>query len=756
MRYVSRTLHAAPSCFTSELAIADRKNLAEFFSLDSETLSQNEAPASQFELDGDEVVVALSELFNGKCAFCETRTYINFHWFRPISDAMPLAKSEHAHLYYVWLRSDWNNLYASCSDCISSSRRQFPVVGGDRGRLPTLKELNAFAGRPVGEWPFDPTDRPRILDPCRTKNMVRHLAFFSDGSVLPRSAAGEATIEQYHLNRNALQDSRRRAFSDYLDLFDHALSTGDVETPFAFEKLEFGGAWYLLVRRAALFAGERLGRQLKLSPKALPNTVLNLSATGLGRDALYEGFSSSRPHLKRTLVRKPNSARQLVAIRIQNFKAVEHLVIPIITPPSRSTEMGLQIEATALVILGENAVGKSSVLEAAALTSLDAKSRANLGIPPSTFLLNPSLLGASDENLARDAVVSLKFSDGEETVLRILKDAYIEEKPGIMPPVFAYGAFRQYTARSSSRPSGGHVRSLFRSDVLLPNPEQWLLGLPDAEFAMVARALKHVFIVEGEFDVIRRDKINKRCLIVNSVGDGNIEVITPLMSVSSGFRSVVGMVCDILAGMLKLQNKNERQSFADLASLIMIDEIESHLHPRWKMQIISALRRTFPRSTIIATTHDPLCLRGLHPDEVIVLRQTMVENPGADELPVKVEKLEQLPNVENLTIEQLLTSDFFSMFSTDSVEVEERLARLADSLSRQTGGGVIDESDAALIAGLKREVIDVIPIGSTEIQQIIVEAVHQYLLQRRAASAKQLGELKQQTRQAIIDALGGL
>lgn len=757
MRYVSRKSQKAPKCFTSEASIADRLVLANFFEQDSEILSQTDAPATNFELDGNEVVSSLSDLFKGKCAFCESRTYVNIHWFRPTSEAQPLAKSEHAHLYYVWLRTDWNNVYAACPECNSNAKRTFPVKGGDRGRLPTVDELSNFARGGRAEWPFEPNDKYVVIDPCRTTSMVRHLSFTFDGNVHPLSIAGRATIDLFRLDRPSLQEARQRAFSDYIGLFDRALTVGDRESAFEFESLEFGGAWQLLVRQAVVLAGEKLGRRVKLSPKDLPNTVLALWSTDIGREALLEGLNGVRPEMRRKVaqdIRRITVNRQLSTIQLENFKAIESLEIPLSGPSALDPESGRVAEATALVILGENAVGKSSVLEAVALAAAGAKARASIGAPPSSFILAPELLGAMSGRRAQHALITLGFADGEITALRVREHHFVEEKVSGMPPLFAYGAFRQYTARSSSRPIAGHIQSLFRTDVLLPNPEQWLLGLDEDEFAMVARALKHIFVVEGEFDVIRRDMENKRCLIVSRVGDSGSEVITPLMSVSSGFRSVLGMVSDIFAGMLRLQKRNERQSFAEFSSLILIDEIEAHLHPRWKMQIIAALRRTFPGSTIIATTHDPLCLRGLHPDEVVVLRHISVENPSVDEHPVKVEKLEQLPNVENLTIEQLLTSDFFSMFSTDSIEVEERLARLGDLVSKQRGGKAIDAKDEALMAELKKEVVDVIPIGSTEVQRLILEAVHEYLGQRRATSDSQLKALRKQTRLAIIDALG--
>jgi predicted ATP-binding protein involved in virulence len=58
---------------------------------------------------------------------------------------------------------------------------------------------------------------------------------------------------------------------------------------------------------------------------------------------------------------------------------------------------------------------------------------------------------------------------------------------------------------------------------------------------------------------------------------------------------------------------------AHLSGLVLIDELDLHLHPTWQATFISALRKTFPRVQFVATTHSPLVLSSLRPDEIIVL-----------------------------------------------------------------------------------------------------------------------------------------
>jgi len=145
------------------------------------------------------------------------------------------------------------------------------------------------------------------------------------------------------------------------------------------------------------------------------------------------------------------------------------------------------------------------------------------------------------------------------------------------------------------------------------------------------------------------------------------------------------------------------------------------------MQVMAALRKVFPNATIIATTHDPLCLRGMHDQEVIVLNRSLKsDGDNPDGLPVLVETILALPNVENLTVEQLLISDFFSMFSTDSPTAELNLARLSDLIAREARGEVLTGPELTTLRDLREEVVDALPLGSSEVQRMVEETVSRF------------------------------
>lgn len=82
---------------------------------------------------------------------------------------------------------------------------------------------------------------------------------------------------------------------------------------------------------------------------------------------------------------------------------------------------------------------------------------------------------------------------------------------------------------------------------------------------------------------------------------------------SEGERMMVAMVGDI-ARRLAIANPEGDPLAGE--GVIMIDEIDLHLHPKWQASIVPALRRTFPNLQFIVTTHSPIVLGYVEPESV--------------------------------------------------------------------------------------------------------------------------------------------
>jgi predicted ATP-binding protein involved in virulence len=90
-----------------------------------------------------------------------------------------------------------------------------------------------------------------------------------------------------------------------------------------------------------------------------------------------------------------------------------------------------------------------------------------------------------------------------------------------------------------------------------------------------------------------------------------------LTQMSDGERSLLAMLID-LCRRLVLANP-ELEDPLEGAGVVLIDEIELHLHPQWQREIVEKLRRTFPRIQFVLTTHSPFLIQSLRDGELIRL-----------------------------------------------------------------------------------------------------------------------------------------
>lgn len=91
-----------------------------------------------------------------------------------------------------------------------------------------------------------------------------------------------------------------------------------------------------------------------------------------------------------------------------------------------------------------------------------------------------------------------------------------------------------------------------------------------------------------------------------------------LKQLSSGFSSILKLVQSIVAGYSYFTNEVQIQS---VRGIVLIDEIESHLHSGWQAKIIPLLKRLFPNTTFVVTTHSPIVLTQLKHGEAYRLER---------------------------------------------------------------------------------------------------------------------------------------
>jgi hypothetical protein len=103
----------------------------------------------------------------------------------------------------------------------------------------------------------------------------------------------------------------------------------------------------------------------------------------------------------------------------------------------------------------------------------------------------------------------------------------------------------------------------------------------------------------------------------------------PATWLSQGYQSLISWLADVVGQVLL--EAGESVDASQMEGLVLIDEIDLHLHPTWQVRLIPALKAVFPRLQFIATTHSPMVLPGLTEDEVYILTQDSDGNVIAEQ-----------------------------------------------------------------------------------------------------------------------------
>lgn len=99
---------------------------------------------------------------------------------------------------------------------------------------------------------------------------------------------------------------------------------------------------------------------------------------------------------------------------------------------------------------------------------------------------------------------------------------------------------------------------------------------------------------------------------------GTERVNVPAVALAHGYQSTIAWIADLVGHILLEADRSIEPT--DFEGLVLIDEIDLYLHPIWQARLIPALRKVFPKLQFIATTHSPVVLATLLPEEVVRLQ----------------------------------------------------------------------------------------------------------------------------------------
>jgi predicted ATP-binding protein involved in virulence len=103
------------------------------------------------------------------------------------------------------------------------------------------------------------------------------------------------------------------------------------------------------------------------------------------------------------------------------------------------------------------------------------------------------------------------------------------------------------------------------------------------------------------------------------VMEGYTSEYLPLHLHSDGIISFTEMTAELAYRCIILNGNKRNQAIEDTLGVVMIDELDLHLHPSWQRHVVSDLKHAFPKIQFVATTHSPFIVQSLNKDELINL-----------------------------------------------------------------------------------------------------------------------------------------
>jgi len=119
---------------------------------------------------------------------------------------------------------------------------------------------------------------------------------------------------------------------------------------------------------------------------------------------------------------------------------------------------------------------------------------------------------------------------------------------------------------------------------------------------------------------------------------------------SDGFRNIIGIAADIAYRCIQLNPHLGEVAVIETPGVVLIDELDVHLHPNWQRDIVGNFKRIFPNIQFVATTHSPFIVQSLEADELINLDSPIsLEEAGLQPVDLTLNQVAtEIMQVENL------------------------------------------------------------------------------------------------------------
>lgn len=452
---------------------------------------------------------------------------------------------------------------------------------------------------------------------------------------------------------------------------------------------------------SAVFQNPEVG---KLFRKVLLERISRISRSEISDKAFLEICFENNFHAALSLTKEEfrswiegeSSARTgetnfIKSLSISNFFSVEQATLDL----SGSKEVYL---------LGENGDGKTLILMSAYLA----------------FNGNYILEKTDQEKTGKAADILRNYKSIQLSGIDEIGTEYNPQKTIYLNNFFAYGTHRGRTSTDSPEEYG--VMSLFDNDERLMNPVSWLKDQKLLELEKELdrhNAIGEIKELPNSFPVTELEQMFFELLekhVQIKVEGSEIyfkekNAILTFDQLSEGYKSIIIFVSDLIWRLNK--NATEGQQIKDLKGIVLVDEIDLHLHPKWQRVIIGKLRNIFPNVQFILTTHSPAIIQGAS-DDAIIFR--VYRNP--EDGKTKVSEPYFRKDLNRMMLNTLVTSPLFGL-EDSRLDPNEKHSDTSESyllyrINRKLEGTLKQQKDAGKTFASDEEIDDLI-------QQIINE-----------------------------------
>ena len=143
-------------------------------------------------------------------------------------------------------------------------------------------------------------------------------------------------------------------------------------------------------------------------------------------------------------------------------------------------------------------------------------------------------------------------------------------------------------------------------------------------------------------------------------------VDVPFSALSDGYRAYLGWIGDLLYHLVTVCPKDK--NLIDLCGVVLLDEVDLHLHPSWQRTVIGQVSQALPNLQFILTSHSPIITGTLEAANIFVME---TDDAGASQ----VRQLEE--NVFGRSAEEVLLSSYFDLHTTRAPDFEDELHEIA-------------------------------------------------------------------------------